>query len=84
MSVINKLFTLARGTARASAQVVVDANAQQIYEQEIVDAERVIQGRKRVLTEVIADEFSRYYRWRTDLHGEAPVLTDGPRTVFTN
>ena len=53
MSVINKLCTLARGRARASAQVVLDANAQQIFEQEILDVEKVIQDRKHALTELI-------------------------------
>jgi phage shock protein A len=54
MSVIRKLCTLARGTARESAQVVLDANAQRVFEQEILDVEKAIQKQKHALSEVIA------------------------------
>ena len=54
MGVIQKLCTLARGTARESAQVVLDANAHRVFEQEIIDVENSIQTRKLALSEVIA------------------------------
>ena len=54
MSIIQKLCTLARGTARESAQVLLDANAQRVFEQEILDVEKSIQTRKHALSEVIA------------------------------
>ncbi len=54
MSIMKKLFTLARGTARGSAQVLLDANAERVFEQEILDVEQAIQTRKHALSEVIA------------------------------
>ena len=38
MSVIGKILTLLRGSARELGESVVDANATRIYEQEIIDA----------------------------------------------
>ncbi len=46
MSIIQKLCTLARGTARESAQVLLDANAQRVFEQEILDVEKASQTAK--------------------------------------
>ena len=42
MSVIKKVVTLLRGSARELAENVVDANATRIYEQEIIDAKQSI------------------------------------------
>ena len=42
MSVIKKLVTLLRGSARELGQSVVDGNATRIYEQEIIDAKASI------------------------------------------
>lgn len=56
MSVIKKLVTLLRGSARELGQSVVDANATRIYEQEIVDAKASIQQAKTELTGVMAKE----------------------------
>ena len=53
MTIFQKLSTLIRGSARQSTQVLLDANAVTIFEQEIVDVERSIQQRKKVLNEVI-------------------------------
>ncbi len=53
MTLFQKLSTLIRGSARQSTQVLLDANAVTIFEQEIVDVERSIQQRKKVLNEVI-------------------------------
>lgn len=53
MYIFNKLFTLARGTARESAEVLLDANALRIFEQEIVDVEHAIYRRKKSLSELV-------------------------------
>ncbi|BFM14148.1 PspA/IM30 family protein [Maricurvus nonylphenolicus] len=53
MQVIQKLMTLARGSARQSAQVLLDANALTVFEQEIIDVEKTIHDRKQVMSEII-------------------------------
>jgi len=56
MTVIKKLVTLLRGSARELGQSVVDNNATRIYEQEIVDAKASIAEAKTELTAVMAKE----------------------------
>ena len=53
MGIFSKLTTLARGAARESAEVILDANAIRVFEQEIVDVEDSIQLRKQAMSEVI-------------------------------
>ena len=53
MGIFSKLTTLARGAARESADVILDANAVRVFEQEIVDVEGSIQLRKQAMSEVI-------------------------------
>ena len=53
MGIFSKLTTLARGAARESAEVILDANAIRVFEQEIVDVEQSIQLRKQAMSEVI-------------------------------
>jgi len=53
MGIFNKLTTLARGAARESAEVILDANAIRVFEQEIVDVENSIRLRKQAMSEVI-------------------------------
>jgi len=53
MGIFSKLTTLARGAARESAEVILDANAIRVFEQEIVDVEGSIQLRKQAMSEVI-------------------------------
>ncbi|MGL5632683.1 MAG: PspA/IM30 family protein [Azovibrio sp.] len=56
MSVIRKVVTLLRGSAREVAESVVDANATRIYEQEIIDAKHSIDEARGSLTTVMAKE----------------------------
>ncbi len=56
MSVIGKIVTLLRGSARELGESVIDANASRIYEQEIVDARNAIMKAKGELTGVMAKE----------------------------
>jgi phage shock protein A len=56
MSVISKILTLLRGSARELGESVVDANANTIYEQEIVEARNAIMKAKGELTGVMAKE----------------------------
>lgn len=56
MSVIKKLVTLLKGSARELGESVVDANATRIYEQEIVDARHSIDQAKGDLAGVMAKE----------------------------
>lgn len=56
MSVIKKLVTLLRGSARELGQSVVDGNATRIYEQEIIDAKASINEAKTELTGVMAKQ----------------------------
>ena len=56
MTVIKKLVTLLRGSARELGQSVVDGNATRIYEQEIVDAKASITEAKTELTGVMAKQ----------------------------
>lgn len=53
MGIFNKLTTLVRGTARESAEILLDANAIRVFEQEVVDVEQSIQLRKQAMSEVI-------------------------------
>ncbi len=56
MTVIKKLVTLLRGSAREIGESVVDSNATRIYEQEIIDAKHSIEKAKGDLTGVMAKE----------------------------
>ena len=56
MSVIRKMMTLLRGSAREIGESVVDANATRIYEQEILDAKHSIDEARASLTGVMAKE----------------------------
>ena len=56
MSVIKKLVTLMRGSARELGESVIDANATVIYEQEIVDAKHSVSQARSDLTQVMAKE----------------------------
>ena len=56
MSVIKKMVTLLRSSVREIGESVVDANATQIYEQEILDAKRNIEQARADLTGVMAKE----------------------------
>jgi phage shock protein A len=56
MSVIKKLVTLLRGSARELGQSMVDSNATRIYEQEIIDAKNSITEAKTELTGVMAKQ----------------------------
>lgn len=56
MSVIKKVVTLLRGSARELAENVVDANATRIYEQEIIDAKQSIFEARSSLADVMAKE----------------------------
>jgi phage shock protein A len=56
MSVIGKILTLLRGSARELGESVIDANATRIYEQEIVDARNAILKARGELTGVMAKE----------------------------
>lgn len=56
MTVIKKLVTLLRGSARELGQSVVDNQATRIYEQEIVDAKSSINEAKSELTAVMAKQ----------------------------
>ncbi len=53
MGILTKLATLTRGAARESAEVLLDANAIRIFEQEIVDVENTIRLRKQSMSEVL-------------------------------
>ncbi|WP_051303055.1 PspA/IM30 family protein [Comamonas composti] len=56
MTVIKKLVTLLRGSARELGQSVVDSQATRIYEQEIVDAKSSIAEARSELTAVMAKQ----------------------------
>ncbi|MDR1463433.1 MAG: PspA/IM30 family protein [Azoarcus sp.] len=56
MSVIGKIVTLLRGSARELGESIVDANGVRIYEQEIRDARDAIAQAKNNLTGVMAKE----------------------------
>ena len=56
MSVIKKVMTLLRSSVREIGESVVDANATQIYEQEILDAKHSIEQARGELTVVMAKE----------------------------
>jgi len=69
MSVIKKVVTLLRGSAREIAENVVDANATRIYEQEIMDAKQSILEARSSLADVMAREMQAN-RAVTRLEGE--------------
>ena len=54
MSIFSKLNTLLRAGARESAERITDANALRIYQQEIVDAENLLERRRLCLAGLIA------------------------------
>lgn len=56
MSVLRKIWTALRGSARELGDAVVDANSVRIFEQEIRDAQAAIDDSKRALTSVMADK----------------------------
>ncbi len=56
MSVLRKIWTALRGSARELGDAVVDANSIRIFEQEIRDAQAAIDDSKRALTGVMADK----------------------------
>jgi phage shock protein A len=56
MSIIGKILTLLRGSARELGESVVDANGVRIYEQEIRDARDAVARAKTDLTGVMAKE----------------------------
>jgi phage shock protein A len=56
MSVFRKMVTLLRSSARELGESVIDANATQIYEQEVLDAKRSIEAARSDLTGVMAKE----------------------------
>jgi phage shock protein A len=56
MSVIGKIASLIKGSARELGESIVDANGARIYEQEIVDARAAITQAKNELTGVMAKE----------------------------
>lgn len=79
MHLITKLFTAVRGSARESLEVVVDANALRIMDQEIHDTESAINRSKHDLMQVVAEKI-RLCREITALkkslqHVENKVLT---------
>lgn len=53
MNVLQKLTTFVRGSARQSAQAILDANALTVFEQEIIDVETTVHQRKREMNEMI-------------------------------
>lgn len=55
MNVMRKIATALRGSVRESAEVVIDANAIRIFEQEILDAEQGIARSKQQLAYVMAE-----------------------------
>lgn len=56
MSVIKKVMTLLRSSAREIGESVVDANATRIYEQEIIDAKHSIEEARGNLAAIMAKE----------------------------
>ncbi|MDR1227472.1 MAG: PspA/IM30 family protein [Azoarcus sp.] len=70
MSVIGKIVTLLRGSARELGESIVDANGVRIYEQEIHDARNAIAQAKNDLTGVMAKEMQsarKIERVRTEI-----------------
>jgi len=55
MNVMRKIATAFRGSMRESAEIIIDANAIRIFEQEILDAEQGLSNSKRQLTYVMAE-----------------------------
>lgn len=54
--IMQKLTTIVRGSARETAELVIDANAIRIFEQEICDCEMGIRKAKASLTVVVAEK----------------------------
>lgn len=75
MSVIKKIMTLVRGSAREIGESVVDANATRIYEQEVVEAKASISSAKSELAGVMAKEMQTA-RAIEKLRGEAARFED--------
>lgn len=57
MNVMRKIATAFRASVRESAEVVIDANAIRIFEQEVLDAEQGLGRSKQQLTYVMAERF---------------------------
>lgn len=55
MNVMRKIATAFRGSMRESAEIVIDANAIRIFEQEILDAEQGLARSKQQLTYMMAE-----------------------------
>lgn len=55
MNTMRKIYTAIRGSARESAESVIDANAIRIFEQEILDAEQAIMQSKQKLAHIMAE-----------------------------
>ena len=53
---MQKLSTIVRGSVRESADVIIDANAVRIFEQEICDCETGVRTAKASLTVVVAEK----------------------------
>ena len=53
---MQKLSTIVRGSVRESADVIIDANAVRIFEQEICDCEMGVRTAKASLTVVVAEK----------------------------
>ena len=53
---MQKLTTIVRGSVRESADVIIDANAVRIFEQEICDSEASVRMAKASLTVVVAEK----------------------------
>lgn len=53
---MQKLTTIVRGSVRESADIIIDANAVRIFEQEICDCEMGIRTAKASLTVVVAEK----------------------------
>lgn len=73
MSVIKKVMTLLRSSVREIGESVVDANATQIYEQEIVDSKRHIEQARVDLTGVMAKEMQQCARNRAPAQRDAAL-----------
>lgn len=56
MSVMKKMITLLRGSARELGESVVDTNATRVYEQEILDAKSSLVKAKQDLTKVMGQQ----------------------------
>jgi phage shock protein A len=72
MNVMRKIATAFRGSVRESAEVVIDANAIRIFEQEILDAEQGLARSKQQLAYVMAERV-QLERVTAKLHEQVTV-----------